>query len=90
MATFVSLDATEVTVETAGLEGLATVKCYSAKTQADIPDSVEEADVVAVSRIIACESVSHNNGCVRSGTQYGWTKHSSSALRRRSASYGWE
>jgi C-terminal binding protein len=48
MPKFVSLDATEVTVEAAGLDGIATVECYSAKTQADIPDAVEEADVVAV------------------------------------------
>eukprot|EP00756_Hemistasia_phaeocysticola_P061750 Hpha_TRINITY_DN5164_c0_g1::TRINITY_DN5164_c0_g1_i1::g.193105::m.193105/K04496/CTBP; C-terminal binding protein len=45
---FVSLDASEVTLEEKELEGIARVRCYSAKTQQDIPDEIEEADVVAV------------------------------------------
>lgn len=45
---FVSLDASELSVEEKVLEGIARVKCYAAKTQADIPDEIEEADVVAV------------------------------------------
>ena len=45
---FVSLDATEVTVEAAGLAGIASVECFSAKNQEDIPDLVEEAEVIAV------------------------------------------
>jgi hypothetical protein len=44
---FVSLDATEVELERTELAGV-DVTCYAAKTQADIPEDLSEADVVAV------------------------------------------
>lgn len=51
---FVSLDATEVTVEEKLLQGVCdTVQCLSAKTLEHIPPgSVEDADIIAVSSYI--------------------------------------
>ena len=45
---FVSLDAIDVTVETRILGEFATVTCLGAKKQSDIPDSIADADVVAL------------------------------------------
>ena len=60
--TYVSLDASEVDeerryleAELGGSDGVV-VKCYNAKTEADIPEEVERADVVAVWHTIWCLS----------------------------------
>eukprot|EP01065_Artemidia_motanka_P009413 TRINITY_DN14806_c0_g1_i1.p1 TRINITY_DN14806_c0_g1~~TRINITY_DN14806_c0_g1_i1.p1 ORF type:complete len:363 (+),score=94.40 TRINITY_DN14806_c0_g1_i1:56-1144(+) len=44
----VSLDASEVELERDLLKGVADVRCYSAKSAADLPDEIEVADIVAV------------------------------------------
>lgn len=48
MMKFVSLDAVDVTVESQILGEFATVTCLGAKKQSDIPDSIADADVVAL------------------------------------------
>ena len=45
---FVSLDATDVTIESSILKDMASVSCLGARSQADIPDSISDADVVAL------------------------------------------